>query len=64
MLYQLMRWAGRRLNRDSGATMVEYAFLVMLIALVAAAGALALGGALNDFFIHARDCLANGITSC
>lgn len=44
--------------------MVEYAFLVMLIALIAAAGAFVLGGALNDFFVHARDCLANGITSC
>jgi Flp pilus assembly pilin Flp len=54
----------RHRQSDAGATMVEYAFLVMLIALVAAAGAYALGGALDDFFLRARDCLANGVPTC
>lgn len=64
MVDRLVYWIMRRRQSDSGATMVEYAFLVMLIALVAAAAAYALGGALNDFFLRARDCLVNGVPTC
>ena len=35
---------------ESGATMVEYGLLVMLIALIAATGANLLGNGLNDLF--------------
>jgi pilus assembly protein Flp/PilA len=40
----------RLLKRDEGATMVEYALLVGLIALVAAVGAGAFGSQLGNFF--------------
>jgi pilus assembly protein Flp/PilA len=40
----------RFVNDESGATMVEYGLLVVLIALVAAAGAQTLGNGLNTLF--------------
>jgi len=38
--------------------MVEYGLLIVLIALVAAVGAFALGGGLNTLFNDIKDCLA------
>jgi len=40
----------RFVKNDEGATMVEYGLLVVLIALVAAAGAQTLGNGLNTIF--------------
>jgi pilus assembly protein Flp/PilA len=41
----------KRLNRkEEGQDLVEYAMLVALIALIAAVGVGAFGGALNDWF--------------
>ena len=40
----------RRANREEGAVAVEYALLVVLIALVMAVGAAVLGGKLNTKF--------------
>lgn len=42
--------AGATLRREEGATMVEYGLLVALIALVAIAGVILLGNALNALF--------------
>jgi Flp pilus assembly pilin Flp len=39
-----------RTHEDRGATMVEYALIVSLIALVAAVGVAAFGTKLSDFF--------------
>lgn len=53
MLYQLALLGsrlGRPVRHDSGATAVEYALLIMVIALVMVGGAIVLGVALRDFF--------------
>jgi pilus assembly protein Flp/PilA len=42
--------AGERTDEDRGATMVEYALIVSLIALVAATGVALFGTALSNFF--------------
>lgn len=42
-------------EREEGATMVEYAFLVVFIALIAVVGVTLLGGALNDRFTDIAD---------
>ena len=42
--------AGERTDEDRGATMVEYALIVSLIALVAIVGVTAFGGKLSSFF--------------
>ena len=39
-----------RTHEDRGATMVEYALIVSLIAIAATAGVAAFGGKLSDFF--------------
>jgi pilus assembly protein Flp/PilA len=51
-------------RRDEGATAVEYALLVALIAVVLAVGAYALGGAINARFNSVKDCVTNGTTAC
>lgn len=56
-------WVRTRLSDDRGATMVEYGLLIVLIALVAAAAALALGGGLSTIFQRIADCL-NGTGVC
>lgn len=50
MLNHFVLWLAERMRDDRGATMVEYGLLVVLIALVAAAGAGALGIALDALF--------------
>lgn len=50
MLNHLVIWLKLRMRDDRGATMVEYGLLIVLIALVAAVGAFAMGGALNNLF--------------
>lgn len=58
VLSLLITWAKTRMGSDRGATMVEYGLLIVLIALVAAAGALALGGGLGALFNRITACLA------
>ena len=49
-----------RFGRDeSGATMVEYALLVVLIGLIAATGANLLGNGLNDLFSKIGSVVSN-----
>jgi Flp pilus assembly pilin Flp len=64
VLYLRIRWACGLFRRDTGATMVEYAFLVMFIALAVIAAAAFLGGALNQFFVRALNCLTTGAVPC
>ena len=58
MLDLLISWVKTRMGSDQGATMVEYGLLIVLIALVAAAGAFFLGGELNILFDRIGDCLS------
>ena len=44
---------------ESGATMVEYALLVVLIGLIAATGANLLGNGLNDLFSKIGSVVSN-----
>jgi pilus assembly protein Flp/PilA len=46
----MRKLVSRFVKNDEGATMVEYGLLVVLIALVAAAGAQTLGNGLNTIF--------------
>ena len=58
----LCLWAALRsrgLGNESGASMVEYAFLIGLIAIVVVASALFLGTELNDKFSEVGDTMAN-----
>ena len=64
MLELLVTWVKTRMQSDEGATMVEYGLLIVLIALVAAVGAFALGGALNNLFADIGVCLDGGAASC
>lgn len=64
MLCQLIQWSCGRLSRDQGATMVEYAFLIMFIALLVIGAAAFLGGALDQFFVRALNCLTTGRVPC
>jgi len=45
------------LNRDEGATMVEYGLMVALIAIVALIAVTALGGSVRDIFQSVADTL-------
>lgn len=63
MLDLLMRWVRDRLRGDEGATMVEYGLLIVLIALVAALGAYALGLGLDQLFDDIAACLVTP-TAC
>lgn len=58
MLDLLMSWTKLPLGEDRGATMVEYGLLIVLIALIAMAGALALGGGLDTLFSRIGNCLS------
>lgn len=46
------------LDRDEGATMVEYGLMVALIAIVALVAVTALGGSVRDIFQSVADTLA------
>ncbi len=45
-------------NDESGATMVEYAIMVALIAIAVAATVILVGQEMNTMFTAVRDCLA------
>jgi pilus assembly protein Flp/PilA len=50
MTTSVVSWWKSRADRDRGATAVEYAFMVMLIALAIIVAVAALGGQLSAFF--------------
>lgn len=47
----------RLMNKDDGATMVEYGLMVALIAIVALIAVTALGGSVRDIFQSVADTL-------
>ena len=49
---------------DDGATMIEYALLVALIAVVVAAGLVTLGTAIKTKYSSVSDCVTTPTTSC
>ena len=49
---------------DEGATMIEYALLVALIAVVVAAGLVTLGTAIKTKYSSVSDCVTTPTTSC
>ena len=53
-----------RARTERGASMVEYALLVGLIALVAVVGLLLLGPSIKGMFTHANNCVTNSNTGC
>jgi Flp pilus assembly pilin Flp len=71
-IVELVRWSyltmvlRSRLNADErGATMVEYALIVGLIAGVSTAVLFALGGNVHTIFNHVQTCVASpGTGSC
>jgi len=60
----LRAWVRAYTKSDRGATMVEYGLLIVLIAIVAAIGAFALGGGLNTLFDKVAKCLATPSSGC
>lgn len=55
----LQSWLTAQCKTDRGATMVEYALVVALIAVAAIVGVSALGGEVNDEFSDIGDELSN-----
>jgi pilus assembly protein Flp/PilA len=51
-------------HEDDGATMIEYALLVALIAIVVAAALVTLGTALKTKYSSVSDCIATPATAC
>jgi pilus assembly protein Flp/PilA len=51
-------------KEEEGQDMIEYALLVSLIALVAAAVFPQVGNAINAVFVKANTCLQPGSTTC
>ena len=49
---------------EDGATMIEYALLVALIAIVIAAALVTLGTAIKTKFSSVSDCVATPTTAC
>ena len=58
-----MEMIKRFLNDESGATMVEYAILVALIAIAVVATVVLIGQALDANFEAVRACVADGVCS-
>jgi pilus assembly protein Flp/PilA len=49
---------------EDGATMIEYALLVALIAIVVAAGLVTLGTAIKTKYSSVSDCVTTPATAC
>ncbi len=53
-----------RAQGERGASMVEYALLVALIALVSVAALVILGPSIKGLFTHANNCVTNSASGC
>jgi Flp pilus assembly pilin Flp len=53
-----------RARTERGASMVEYALLVALIALVSVAALVLLGPSIKGLFTHANNCVTNSASGC
>ncbi len=58
MIY-LIKWFMVSIKRERGATAIEYALMVALIALAIIASVTAIGGQLNTFFTYVKDQFAS-----
>jgi len=58
MIY-LIKWFMVSIKRERGATAIEYALMVALIALAIIATVTSLGGQLNTFFTYVKDQFAS-----
>ena len=58
MIY-LIKWFMASVKRERGATAIEYALMVALIALAIIASVTAIGGQLNTFFTYVKDQFAS-----
>ena len=58
----MLKLIKRFYNDESGATMVEYALIVALIAIAVAATVLLLGQEMNTLFNEVRECIADTST--
>lgn len=56
-MYKLISKASAAVNREEGATAVEYALLVALIAVAIIAAVTALGGGLSNLFTSVKSSL-------
>ncbi|MGI8497272.1 MAG: Flp family type IVb pilin [Gemmatimonadaceae bacterium] len=52
------------IREDDGATMIEYALLVALIAVVVAVGLVTLGTAIRTKYSSVSDCIKTPATAC
>lgn len=57
-MYKLIAKASAAFNREEGATAVEYALLVALIAVAIIAAVTALGGGLSNLFTSVKSSLS------
>lgn len=64
LLVRLLAWAGERLGRDEGATMVEYGVMVALIAAVSILTVGILGGQVKTAFCTIVNALPGGPLAC
>jgi pilus assembly protein Flp/PilA len=63
MLQLYTRVQALRATRDRGATAVEYALIVAVIAMVVVVAAFALGGKISTLFTDAGTCVENPTTA-
>jgi len=54
----------KRLQQDRGATAVEYALIVAVIAVILVVGGLALGNAINNKFTGVSNCVGTPVANC
>jgi pilus assembly protein Flp/PilA len=54
----------RKVPRDRGATAVEYALIVAVIAVILVVGGLALGNAINNKFTSVGNCVGTPVANC
>ena len=59
----LYSYVQTRIDREEGATAVEYGLMVALIAAVIIGAVFAIGGALNEDFTEVNACLQNPATA-
>ena len=58
-MISLINWFMASIKRERGATAIEYALMVALIALAIIASVTAIGGQLNTFFTYVKDQFAS-----
>ena len=60
----MLNYIRKVINKDAGASAVEYGLLVAGIAVVIIVAVFALGGTLSDTFDKTENCIATAPTTC